>query len=138
MEDSSKECSLFTLDWVCPGRKEIKTTETSGDAGGEEQKYKCVPFLSISIWLNLFDLFYLFRTEEKSDFDFWDEPKESNKTAVVPRRIGPGVYSNKQPRGSAKKKTTSLDGIMASIRRHRKLDQQPDKSSSQEIGRAHV
>jgi hypothetical protein len=39
MEDSSKECSLFTLDWVCPGRKEIKSAETSRDAGGEEQKY---------------------------------------------------------------------------------------------------
>ena len=68
------------------------------------------------------------RTEEKSDFDFWDEPKEANKT-VGPRRVGPGVYSNKQPRGSAKKKTTSLDGIMASMRRHRKLDEQPDKPS---------
>ena len=38
-EDSTKECSLFTFDWVCPGRKEIKPAETSGDTVGEEQKY---------------------------------------------------------------------------------------------------
>ena len=37
-----------------------------------------------------------------------------------PRRVPGNV---KQPRGSAKKKTTSLDGILSSMRRHRKMDQ---------------
>lgn len=61
------------------------------------------------------------RTEEKSDFDFWDEPSATTKPG--PTRVGPGMGVNKQPRGSAKKKTTSLDGILSSMRRHRKLDQ---------------
>nr|SVE73349.1 EOG090X0M0J [Ceriodaphnia reticulata] len=101
---SEKDCSLLNLDWVCPGRKEIQSGEVEGDAENEEQK-----------------------TEEKSDFDFWDEPNASTKTGPA-RRVGPGMGVNKQPRGSAKKKTTSLDGILSSMRRHRKLDQM-DKPS---------
>ena len=64
--------------------------------------------------------------EEKSDFDFWDESNggaaNSGKTGPPGRRLVPGAP--KVPRGSAKKKTTSLDGILSSMRRHRKLDQQ--------------
>nr|SVE69792.1 EOG090X05VD [Eubosmina coregoni] len=62
-EDNTKDCSLFTFNWICPGRKEVKQAEISGDNAGEEQK-----------------------TEEKSDFDFWDEPKEANKNGAGPRR----------------------------------------------------
>lgn len=69
----------------------------------------------------------VYRTEEKSDFDFWDEPNATSKSGP-PRRVGPGLGVNKQPRGSAKKKTTSLDGILSSMRRHRKMDQM-DKPS---------
>ncbi|EFX63770.1 hypothetical protein DAPPUDRAFT_306276 [Daphnia pulex] len=95
---SEKDCSLMNLDWVCPGRKEVSSGEIEGDAENEELK-----------------------TEEKSDFDFWDEPSATTKPG--PARVGPGMGVNKQPRGSAKKKTTSLDGILSSMRRHRKLDQ---------------
>ena len=36
--NSEKDCSLLTLDWVCPGRKEIQSGEVEGDAENEEQK----------------------------------------------------------------------------------------------------
>nr|SVE94036.1 EOG090X0M0J [Scapholeberis mucronata] len=107
--DSEKDSSLLSLDWVCPGRKEISSGEVEGDAETEDLK-----------------------TKEKSDFDFWDEPNATTKPGPG-RRVGPGMGVNKQPRGSAKKKTTSLDGILSSMRRHRKLDQldkpSPQKSS---------
>ena len=39
-EDNTKDCSLFTFNWICPGRKEVKQAEISGDNAGEEQKYR--------------------------------------------------------------------------------------------------
>lgn len=53
-------------------------------------------------------------TEEKSDFDFMDE-MSSPKLPV--RREGEGAL-----KGSAKKKTTSLDGVLSNMRRHRRLE----------------
>nr|SVE77397.1 EOG090X0M0J [Daphnia lumholtzi]SVE78026.1 EOG090X0M0J [Daphnia lumholtzi]SVE78654.1 EOG090X0M0J [Daphnia lumholtzi]SVE79285.1 EOG090X0M0J [Daphnia lumholtzi] len=103
---SEKDCKLLTLDWVSPGRKEVQSGEVEGYTENEELK-----------------------TEEKSDFDFWDEPSATTKPG--PTRVGPGMGVNKQPRGSAKKKTTSLDGILSSMRRHRKLDQLEKPSPTQ-------
>lgn len=62
-----------------------------------------------------------FRQEEKSDFDFMDEMSAPKFT---PRRTGEGG-----PKGSAKKKTTSLDGILSNIRRHRKLEEMEKQAS---------
>ena len=62
-----------------------------------------------------------YRAEEKSDFDFLDEPNAPGLGAK--RVLGTAV----KPRGSAKKKTTSLDGILSSMRRHRKIDNEPVK-----------
>ena len=62
-----------------------------------------------------------FRQEEKSDFDFMDEMSTPKFT---PRRTGEGG-----PKGSAKKKTTSLDGILSNIRRHRKLEEMEKQAS---------
>nr|SVE92808.1 EOG090X0M0J [Megafenestra aurita] len=109
--NSDKDCSLLSLEWVCPGKKEVTTGEVADDAENEELK-----------------------TEEKSDFDFWDEPSATAKPGPA-RRVGPGMGINKQPRGSAKKKTTSLDGILSSMRRHRKLDQldKPAPSPKQSV-----
>ena len=39
---NEKECSLLTLDWVCPGRKETQSGELEGDAESEEQKQKII------------------------------------------------------------------------------------------------
>lgn len=61
------------------------------------------------------------RPEEKSDFDFMDEMSAPKFT---PRRTGEGG-----PKGSAKKKTTSLDGILSNIRRHRKLEEMEKQAS---------
>jgi hypothetical protein len=66
-----------------------------------------------------------FRPEEKSDFDFMDEMSAPKFT---PRRTGEGG-----PKGSAKKKTTSLDGILSNIRRHRKLEEMEKQASESAI-----
>ena len=86
----------------------------------------------VSFYFSLFQS----RTEEKSDFDFLDESSNAsgsaaaaNKTGGPIRRLGTG-NPNKTPRGSAKKKTTSLDGILSSMARHRKLDQQLEAKAS--------
>ncbi|PSN50912.1 PAXIP1-associated glutamate-rich protein 1 [Blattella germanica] len=63
-------------------------------------------------------------SEEKSDFDFMDEMSSPKFT---PRRTGEGG-----PKGSAKKKTTSLDGILSNMRRHRELEKM-EKQASENI-----
>lgn len=55
-------------------------------------------------------------SDEKSDFDFMDE---MNTPRLPVRRDGEAG-----PKGSAKKKTTSLDGVLSNMRRHWRLDQQ--------------
>jgi PAXIP1-associated protein 1 len=49
---------------------------------------------------------------------------EMSAPKFTPRRTGEGG-----PKGSAKKKTTSLDGILSNIRRHRKLEEMEKKAS---------
>lgn len=62
--------------------------------------------------------------DEKSDFDFMDE---MNTPRLPVRREGDGAL-----KGSAKKKTTSLDGVLSNMRRHWKLDQQMTDNSISE------
>ncbi|XP_018335584.1 PAXIP1-associated glutamate-rich protein 1A [Agrilus planipennis] len=59
-------------------------------------------------------------TEDKSDFDFMDEV-QSPKLKM--RKDGEDAL-----RGSAKKKTTSLDGVLSNMRRHKLLPSQNSNS----------
>ena len=62
-----------------------------------------------------------FRPKEKSDFDFMDE-MASPRLPV--RRAGEST-----PKGSAKKKTASFNGVLSTMLRHRRLEQQEINSS---------
>uniref|UniRef100_A0A1B6JE64 PAXIP1-associated glutamate-rich protein 1 n=1 Tax=Homalodisca liturata TaxID=320908 RepID=A0A1B6JE64_9HEMI len=62
------------------------------------------------------------KQEEKSDFDFQDEMTSMKLSSKAIRPAG----SDAGPRGSAKKKTTSLDAILSNMARHRKLDMMED------------
>lgn len=62
--------------------------------------------------------------DEKSDFDFMDEMS----TPRLPVRRDGDVGL----KGSAKKKTTSLDGVLSNMRRHWQLDQQMTDSAPEE------
>lgn len=71
--------------------------------------------------------YYFYRTEEKSDFDFMDE---MSSPRLPVRRIGEST-----PKGSAKKKIASFNGVLSTMLRHRRLEQQeinsrPKKSES--------
>lgn len=65
--------------------------------------------------------FYFYRTEEKSDFDFMDE---MSSPRLPVRRVGEST-----PKGSAKKKTASFNGVLSTMLRHRRLEQQEINSS---------
>ena len=67
----------------------------------------------------------LFRTEEKSDFDFMDE---MSSPRLPVRRTGEST-----PKGSAKKKTASFNGVLSTMLRHRRLEQQEINSSPKKI-----
>ncbi|XP_071443604.1 PAXIP1-associated glutamate-rich protein 1 [Hetaerina americana] len=84
------------LEWQCPGRRAPSPAETDYYPD-EEESQESIP-------------------QEKSDFDF---AEDFSGSAPTPRRaIGAGT-----PKGSAKKKTTSLDGVLYNIRRHRLIQQ---------------
>lgn len=61
--------------------------------------------------------------DEKSDFDFMDE---MSSPRLPVRREGEVAL-----KGSAKKKTTSLDGVLSNMRRHWRLDQQMMDNNNQ-------
>ncbi|XP_046398640.1 PAXIP1-associated glutamate-rich protein 1 [Ischnura elegans] len=84
------------LEWQCPGRRAPSPAEADFYPD-EEESQESVP-------------------EEKSDFDFAED--FSGSTLTPRRAIGAGT-----PKGSAKKKTTSLDGVLSNIRRHRLIQQ---------------
>ncbi|KAG8232484.1 hypothetical protein J437_LFUL011253 [Ladona fulva] len=87
----------FELEWQCPGRRAPSPAEADYYPD-EEESQESLP-------------------QEKSDFDFAEE--FSGSTPTPPRRaIGAGT-----PKGSAKKKTTSLDGVLSNMRRHRLIQQ---------------
>ncbi|GBP84723.1 PAXIP1-associated glutamate-rich protein 1 [Eumeta japonica] len=83
------------LEWKCPGRR-----APSPVAVNKESQ----PELPVSP-----------TREERSDFDFMEEV---NSLRLRVRRDGEDAL-----RGSAKKKTTSFDGILSNIIRHKKIEQ---------------
>ncbi|GLH11230.1 hypothetical protein R5R35_004727 [Gryllus longicercus] len=90
------------LEWKCPGRRAPSPAQDEFYHEDEESLES--------------------KPEEKSDFDFMDE-MSSPKLPV--RRGGEGG-----PKGSAKKKTTSLDDVLSNMRRHRKLEQLEKQASN--------
>lgn len=68
------------------------------------------------------DIAAIRKREEKSDFEFKDEMANIKISSKAIRPAG----TDSGPRGSAKKKTTSLDAILSNMARHRKLDMMED------------
>lgn len=64
---------------------------------------------------------FVYRTDDKSDFDFMDE-MTSPKLKI--RKDGEDAL-----KGSAKKKTTSLDGVINNMRRHKLIAPQNHPST---------
>lgn len=85
------------LEWQCPGRRP-PTPQSSND----NKEYTDDRTNEIK------------EEEDKSDFDFKDEMSQLRLSVRPAENVG--------PRGSAKKKTTSLDAILSNMARHRKLD----------------
>ncbi|XP_029176143.1 PAXIP1-associated glutamate-rich protein 1 [Nylanderia fulva] len=98
---------VLELEWKCPGRRGPSPVPSNNRLQEHgSQEYK---------------------TEEKSDFDFMDE---MSSPRLPVRRIGEST-----PKGSAKKKTASFNGVLSTMLRHRRLEQQeinstPKKSES--------
>ncbi|KAI8429390.1 hypothetical protein MSG28_000033 [Choristoneura fumiferana] len=83
------------LEWKCPGRRAPSPVPVA-----KENKVE-VPVSPVR--------------EEKSDFDFMDE---MSSLRLRVRREGEDTL-----RGSAKKKTTSFDGILSNLIRHKRIEQ---------------
>lgn len=92
----------LTLEWKCPGRR------APSPVGVSKENQPNVPESPIR--------------EEKSDFDFMDEVNSLNLRV---RREGEDTL-----RGSAKKKTTSFDGILSNMIRHKRIEQMEKQASS--------
>lgn len=97
---------LLPLEWKCPGRRPPTPTEPESEEEDEEDPGE---------------------TEDHShDFDF-EADEMSTPTRLTPRsRIG-----SRELKGSARKKTTSLNSILSNMKRHRKeQDGTPTSSKS--------
>ncbi|XP_050546615.1 uncharacterized protein LOC126908511 isoform X6 [Daktulosphaira vitifoliae] len=96
----SGNISSLKLDWTCPGRRELtpENTQVSHNTINEE----CEITESI----------------DQSDFDFEDEMSNMNLTRLE---------GKKELKGSAKKKTTSLDAVLSNMVRHQKMDNMLDE-----------
>ncbi|XP_004928708.1 PAXIP1-associated glutamate-rich protein 1 [Bombyx mandarina] len=86
---------ILNLEWKCPGRRQPSPVPVSKENQPE------LPQSPIR--------------EEKSDFDFMDEV---SSLRLRVRREGEDTL-----RGSAKKKTTSFDGILSNMIRHKRIEQ---------------
>lgn len=92
-EELNKRQGYFELSWKCPGRRP-PTPEKTEVHSEENTVVEC-------------------KSEEKDEyFDF-----EVEKGQLMLRPSG-----EVGPRGSAKKKTTSLDAILSNMARHRRMD----------------
>lgn len=92
---------VLELEWKCPGRRGPSPVPSNNRQQDHgSQEYK---------------------TEEKSDFDFMDE---MSSPRLPVRRLGESA-----PKGSAKKKTASFNGVLSTMLRHRRLEQQEINSS---------
>lgn len=86
-------------------------------------KIFCINNIFILLVFNCCKIYqFFFRPEEKSDFDFMDE---MSSPRLPVRRVGEST-----PKGSAKKKTASFNGVLSTMLRHRRLEQQEINSSS--------
>ncbi|XP_006607237.1 PAXIP1-associated glutamate-rich protein 1 isoform X2 [Apis laboriosa] len=93
------------LEWKCPGRRGPSPIPSNNrQQDNGSQEYKA---------------------EEKSDFDFMDE---MSSPRLPVRRTGEST-----PKGSAKKKTASFNGVLSTMLRHRRLEQQEINSSPKKI-----
>ncbi|TGZ38628.1 putative serine/threonine-protein kinase haspin-like protein [Temnothorax longispinosus] len=96
---------VLELEWKCPGRRGPSPVPSNNlQQELESPEYK---------------------TEEKSDFDFMDE---MSSPRLPVRRIGEST-----PKGSAKKKIASFNGVISTMLRHRRLEQQEINSSPKKI-----
>ncbi|KAJ2946773.1 hypothetical protein O0L34_g12837 [Tuta absoluta] len=91
------------LEWKCPGRRAPSPAPIS-----KENQQSEIPTSPIR--------------EEKSDFDFMDEV---SSLRLRVRRDGEDTL-----RGSAKKKTTSFDGILSNMIRHKRIEQMEKQAST--------
>lgn len=85
------------LEWQCPGRRPPTPQYLNDNKDNFDDKAHDVK-----------------EEEDKSDFEFKDEMSQLRLSVRPAENVG--------PRGSAKKKTTSLDAILSNMARHRKLD----------------
>lgn len=86
----------ITLEWKCPGRRAPSPAPINKENQPEMMQISPV-------------------REEKSDFDFMDE---MGSLHLRVRREGEDTL-----RGSAKKKTTSFNGILSNMIRHKRIEQ---------------
>ncbi|CAK1548002.1 unnamed protein product [Leptosia nina] len=93
---SIEKTGTINLEWKCPGRRAPSPVPVSKENQPEAMLTSPV-------------------REEKSDFDFMDE---MGSLHLRVRREGEDTL-----RGSAKKKTTSFDGILSNMIRHKRIEQ---------------
>lgn len=93
---------ILSLEWKCPGRRAPSPVPVSKENQPE------IPMSPVR--------------EEKSDFDFMDE---MSSLRLRVRRDGEDTL-----RGSAKKKTTSFDGILSNMIRHKRIEQMEKQATT--------
>ncbi|KAK0073628.1 hypothetical protein PV326_013224 [Microctonus aethiopoides] len=101
--ECSKQC--LNLEWRCPGRRGPSP----------------IPSQSNQSDYNLMEYSEALRSEEKDGFDFMEE---MSLPRLRVRRVGEAT-----PKGSAKKKTASFTGVVSTMLRHRRQEQQEINSS---------
>ncbi|KAG6457745.1 PAXIP1-associated glutamate-rich protein 1 [Manduca sexta] len=99
---SIDKSGTLSLEWKCPGRRQPSPVPVSKENQPE------IPQSPIR--------------EEKSDFDFMDEV---SSLRLRVRREGEDTL-----RGSAKKKTTSFDGILSNMIRHKRIEQMEKQANT--------
>ncbi|XP_063372777.1 PAXIP1-associated glutamate-rich protein 1A [Cydia amplana] len=92
----------LALEWKCPGRRAPSPVNVKKEAKMEAPQSPV--------------------KEEKSDFDFMDEV---SSLRLRVRREGEDTL-----RGSAKKKTTSFDGILSNMIRHKRIEQMEKQANT--------
>lgn len=103
MYETLDQEKTLKLQWECPGMRSLSPAGDEHYKEGDDESMESKP-------------------EEKSDFDFNDEMTAPNLSRL---RV-----SDAAPIGSAKKKTTSLDGILSNIRRHRQIEEMEKQATT--------
>lgn len=98
---------VLELEWQCPGRRPPTPLSMTDSHNNDDEDSSDE------------------REEENTDFDFKDEMSQLRLNV---RPAGEHIG----PRGSAKKKTTSLDAILSNMARHRKLDMMDQSEDDQQ------